>query len=174
MFDPYNLDVPAKVRRNCKAERRMEGPTLGAVAVGNRVAPVPPHRSQRVELPHWAPTSSPPSKPLERPRMLNANIRKPSLCYWTEPLPVHAMALASSPQRFQPEPHDFGSERVQAPRIGRNGMIGVVAHQDTFQPTPLRRNRSVHATAHGRLEITQSPANPTPIGLSSKHEPTTS
>jgi hypothetical protein len=27
------------------------------VAVGMRVAPHPPHRSQRAELPHWAPTS---------------------------------------------------------------------------------------------------------------------
>jgi len=30
---------------------------LFMVAVGMRVAPHPPHRSQRAELPHWAPTS---------------------------------------------------------------------------------------------------------------------
>ena len=32
------------------------GPNWTRIAVGTEIAPRPPHRSQRAELPHWAPT----------------------------------------------------------------------------------------------------------------------
>jgi hypothetical protein len=44
---------------------------LSAVAVGIPVTRDPPHRSQRAELPHWAPTSDHGVIPLFRPGMQN-------------------------------------------------------------------------------------------------------
>ena len=73
------------------------------VAVGMRVASHPPHRSQRAELPHWAPTSGSDVHAQVRVWMTNAGPWEPAVNESVHSFPVEAMALATTKQRFVPK-----------------------------------------------------------------------
>jgi hypothetical protein len=75
---------------------------ITCVAVGTALSGGPPHRSQRAELPHWAPTSGTDAQALLRIRVKDAG-------RW-EPLPGQpiqaglkpSVPLTSSPNRAEP------------------------------------------------------------------------
>ena len=72
------------------------------VAVGMRVAPHPPHRSQRAELPHWALTSGSDVHAQNRIWVINAGPWEPAINESAHSFPVEAMALATTKQRLMP------------------------------------------------------------------------
>ena len=85
--------------------------------------PAPPHRSQRAELPHWAPTSGGDAQTLFGVRMEDS--------YGWEPLggqSVHLLAsntvpLTPSPQRLEPETVHLIFESSQFPVIAWHRVI---------------------------------------------------
>jgi len=73
------------------------------VAVGMSIARHPPRRSQRAELPHWAPTSGSDVHTQIRVRMINTGPWEPSVDESGHSFPFEAMALAATKQRFVPK-----------------------------------------------------------------------
>ena len=83
------------------------------VAVGTALAGGPPHRSQRAELPHWAPASGPGSKAHFRVGMHYSDLRYPSSRVPVCPLPGDPIPLASAQgmaYQQDPRPQEHGKE----------------------------------------------------------------
>src|SRR6478672_6449787 len=91
-------------RRTCGCRGR-------SIPVGTALAGGPPDRSQRAELPHWAPALGTGVEPDVRPRMRDPGSREPSRFESAHPLPGQAMTLAPAPKRPAPEPRDLLAER---------------------------------------------------------------
>ena len=72
------------------------------IAVGTALAGGPPHRSERAELPHSAPTSGSSDKAQLRVRMQDLGRREPSGCEPVHSRPVDPSPLAPAPQRLVP------------------------------------------------------------------------
>jgi hypothetical protein len=72
-------------------------------AVGTPVTRRPSHRSQRAELPHWAPTSGSDVHAQVRVWMTNAGPWEPAVNESVHSFPVEAMALATTKQHFVPK-----------------------------------------------------------------------
>ena len=68
----HRTTVAGHLRRAGVALRRRGIPTERRVAVGTALTGGPPHRSQRAELPHWAPASGSGSEAHFREGMLHA------------------------------------------------------------------------------------------------------
>jgi hypothetical protein len=69
------------------------------VAVGTPVARCPPRRSQRAELPHWAPILDSGVKALFGPRMQDLTRRKPPPDVALHASPGRPVTLTASPER---------------------------------------------------------------------------
>ena len=115
------------------------------LAVGTAVAGGPPRRSQRAGLPHWAPPLGASVETGGRPGMCDLERGKPSVSQTLHPRPRHSRALATTPKRSAPEPHDFGAEGVQRPLIAWHAVIVGVPTQDAGQPAALFGNGPIAA-----------------------------
>src|SRR5256885_9160191 len=82
-----------------------------SIAVGTALAGGPPRRSQRAELPHWAPASGTNAKAHVREGMHHAGVRQPPIRQAVHAFPVQAGALATAPQRLVPLPRHPGAGR---------------------------------------------------------------
>jgi len=91
--------APTRVPHRCR-NPGTAGPWLRSlIAVGTALAGGPPHRSQRAELPHWAPALGRGSKAHLRIRVQDAGWRQPSRDEAVHPLPRQPVPLAAAPQR---------------------------------------------------------------------------
>ena len=70
------------------------------MAVGTALSGGPPHRSQRAELPHWAPASGTNVEAHLGIGVQDASRGKPSSGEALHPLPGEAVALAAAPERL--------------------------------------------------------------------------
>src|SRR5271154_1738310 len=120
----------------------------------------PPHRSQRAELPHWAPTSGTNVKALVGPGMLDAGAGDPAIGQVADPLPGGLIALTPAPKRVEPGAKDLGAEGRQLLAVGRYGVVRKVAAYDAAQPSSLRRDRVVTAPHQGGFHRVQRRAHP--------------
>ena len=80
------------------------------VAVGTPVARRPPHRSQRAELPHWAPALGSDAQTLVWMRMSDLRIGQPPVGQTGHPLPSDLVLLAAAPKRHTPVPPHLVAE----------------------------------------------------------------
>src|SRR3954447_19190153 len=69
--------------------------------------------------------------------MKNARLWEPVVRHLAHPLPGQRVILAAAPQRPPPKPDDMITERAKRPRVGRHGVVGIVAGDDQLQPSPL-------------------------------------
>ncbi len=72
-----------------------------------------------------------------RPGMKDARLWKPVVGHLAHPFPGQRVLLAAAPQRPPPKPDDMITERAKRPRVGRHGVVGIVAGDDQLQPSPL-------------------------------------
>src|SRR6266704_6245722 len=100
--------------------------TRMVIAVGTALAGGPPRRSQRAELPHWAPASGTNAKAHVREGMRHAGGRQPPISQAVNALPVQAGALAAAPQRLVPVPCHLGAERRHRLAVAGHGVVGAV------------------------------------------------
>jgi hypothetical protein len=70
-----------------------------------------------------------------------------------DPVPGHAILLAPSPERTQPEFGDVVAERVKRATICRHRMIREEAGYDLPQPFPLFGDRLMHSPSHLLLDL---------------------
>jgi hypothetical protein len=87
---------PASADSEASAEAFVEADPAH-VAVGTALSGRPPHRSERAELPHSAPTSGHGVKPVPRPRMTDSWTRKPALLQSVDLRPQVRVRLAATP-----------------------------------------------------------------------------
>ena len=69
--------------------------------------------------------------------MKDARLWEPVVGHLAHPLPGQRVLLAAAPQRPPPKPDDMITERAKRPRVGRHGVVGIVAGDDQLQPAPL-------------------------------------
>src|SRR3979490_2323804 len=67
-----------------------------------------------------------------------------SACFWLRRRSVR-------PQK----PDDMITERAKRPRVGRHGVVGIVAGDDQLQPSPLLGDGLLHALAQFVLDLPQ-------------------
>jgi hypothetical protein len=61
--------------------------------------------------------------------------------------------VAATPQRAPPEVENMVPECVQCPAVGRHCVVGEVAGDDPVQPSPLFRDRLMHAPLQLLLDL---------------------
>src|SRR5664279_2622877 len=97
---------------------------IAPVAVGTALADGPPHRSQRAELPHWAPASGSGGEAHFREGVLHVGGWYPSFRETVHPFPGHPRALAAAPQRLEPVPRHVVPEGRHRVGVAGHGVIG--------------------------------------------------
>ena len=107
------------------------------IAVGTALAGGPPRRSQRAELPHWAPASGSGIEALARPGMDDANGREPPGLQTVHALPVEATALAAATKRLEPVPDHLRPERPHGMKVARHGVVVGMASHHACEPPSL-------------------------------------
>src|SRR6266852_714214 len=130
------------------------------IAVGTALAGGPPRRSQRAELPHWAPASGTNAKAHVREGMRHAGGRQPPIRQAVHALPVQAGALAAAPQRLVPVPCHLGAERRHRLAVAGHGVVSAVPSHHAAQPPPLLRDRLMHALPQLVLDLCQLRPHP--------------
>src|SRR6266545_4679196 len=107
------------------------------IAVGTALAGGPPHRSQRAELPHWAPVSGTNVEARLGIGVQDTDGREPSGDEAVHPLPAEAVALAAAPERSEPVPADLDAEGVDGPSVAGHGVVGEMSSHHACQPPRL-------------------------------------
>src|SRR5215472_4228034 len=72
-----------------------------------------------------------------RPRVKDARLWEPVVSHFADPLPGRRVLLAAAPQRPPPKPDDMITEHAKRAKVGRHGVVGIVAGDDQLQPSPL-------------------------------------
>jgi hypothetical protein len=103
------------------------------------VARHPPHRSQRAELPHWAPTSGRTRKSLLGPWVANRRCRQVSSDQIAEPVPVDTTPLTPPAEHLTPSNDDLIQVARQRAVIAGDAVVLVVATQYLSEPSPCQR-----------------------------------
>ena len=114
------------------------------VAVGMPVARHPPHRSQRAELPHWAPTSGQTHRSPVRPWVADARMGQEAVAEFCHPAPGRLVPLATAPKHLPPSVQYLESEAVQHSVRGGYRKVLVVASENAGQPGPNDPFRPMH------------------------------
>ncbi len=104
----------------------------------------PLHRSQRAEVPHWAPTSGINAKPLSGIRMADPGRREPAADVAPHSAPGHPVLLAAASQRSAPQAPDFLPERPEGRSVHGHAVVAHVTRDDRPQVGPLLRDGMVH------------------------------
>ncbi len=100
---------------------------LITIAVGMPVSRHPPHRSQRAELPHWAPALGKDAQSLLWIGMADYWVGEPPFDNTLHSLPVDSGFLAPSAERSEPESAHVISEGVHGSAISRDPIVIIVA-----------------------------------------------
>jgi hypothetical protein len=87
--------------------------------------------------------------------MKDARLWEPVVGHLAHPLPGQRVLLAAAPQRPPPEPDDMITERAKRPRVGRHGVVGIVAGDDQLEPFPLLGDGLLQALAQFVLDLPQ-------------------
>jgi hypothetical protein len=90
---------------------------LDGVAVGAQIALHPPHRSQRAELPHWAPALGSDVQAEDRQWMEHFRRRNPVPHKACHPGPVQSVALAPAAKRLEPQADKAMPEGCELPAV---------------------------------------------------------
>src|SRR5664279_2694871 len=96
---------------------------IAPVAVGTALADGPPHRSQRAELPHWAPASGSGGEGDARVGAHDAGRRQPRRSDPVVPIPSHSVPLAATPKRLEPVPPDLLTESRGRVDVAWHGVV---------------------------------------------------
>ena len=80
-----------------------------------------------------------------RPGMTDLEERQPSISETPHPLPGQSRALAATPKRHVPVPHDLRAEGVQRSLIAGHAVVVGVAAQDLGKPSALLRDGLIAA-----------------------------
>ena len=107
-------------------KQSLVGPHFYQIAVGMLVAQHPPLRSQRAELPHWAPALDKDAQSLLWIGMLDFGIREPTFDNTFHSLPVDSGPLAPPAELPKPEPANKVSEGVHGATISRDTIVIIV------------------------------------------------
>ena len=97
--------------------------TFQRVAVGTALSGRPPHRSQRAELPHWAPTSGGDAQTLFGIRVKNSHRREPAGSQSVHALPSDPVALTPPPEGLEPESIHLVLENAEFALVARHGIV---------------------------------------------------
>ncbi len=97
--------------------------------VGTPVARRPPHRSQRAELPHWAPALGKDAQTLLRIGMPDLGVWEPAFDKPAQPLPIASGSLTPPVQALEPESTHIEAERIQGSAVVWNTIIVIVPPQ---------------------------------------------
>src|SRR6202011_52781 len=106
-----------------------------------------------------------------RPGMKDARLWEPVVGHLAHPLPGQRMLLAAAPQRPPPKPDDMITEGAKRPRVGRHGVVGIVAGDDRLQPSPLLGEGLLHALAQFVLDLPQLRTSAVPPTFAADLEP---
>ncbi len=110
-----------------------------AIAVGTALTGGPPRRSQRAELPHWAPALGIWRRSAPQGRGASRGRAQPSRGEWVHPVPGEAGSLAATPQRPIPAPGHLKAKRRHRFDVAGHGVVGGVASHHAGQPCSLHR-----------------------------------
>ena len=111
------------------------------VAVGMPVSRHPPHRSQRAELPHWAPTSGCDVKPLVWIWVYGFVGGYPRLDQSLEPFPRQFTGfMATAPQGTKPSPNNLSSKRIRTASVSGHPKVVEMSLYHRPYPFPLFRD----------------------------------
>ena len=103
--------------------------------------------------------------------MKDARLWEPVVGHLAHPLPGQRVLLAAAPQRPPPKPDDMITERAKRPRVGRHGVVGIVAGDDQLQPSPLLGDGLLHALAQFVLDLPQLRTSAVPPTFATDLEP---
>ena len=115
-----------------------------SVAVGTGLATHPPHRSQRVELPHWAPTSGSDAQPHSWEWMQDSGFGKPVVGDALHSFPGQPVPLTPPSQRAKPKARKLVPKCLHWCRSSWHRVVSVVPVRDTLQPSTYLAERVVH------------------------------
>ncbi len=101
-----------------------------SVAVGTGVAPSPPHRSRRAELPHRAPASGSNVATTTRIGMHDPGIGQPEREQLVYKRPVTTAFLAAPCKNALPEERDVVSKRLHGIVVARHAVITVMTNNN--------------------------------------------
>src|SRR5664279_5390002 len=130
------------------------------IAVGTALAGGPPHRSQRAELPHWAPASGSGGEGDTRVGAHDAGRRQPCRSDPVVPGPSHSVTLAATPKRLKPVPPDLVTEGRGRVDVAWHGVVVQVTPQYPRQPASLLGNGPVSAPPKLNLQLLQLCSHP--------------
>ncbi len=154
-------------------------PVLGHRCVGGKLfqpdvvvlMQAAPHRSQRAELPHWAPASGVGVKAHTGPGMRDAGGRQPSSGEAVHPVPADPRALAAAPQRLEPVSDRLVAEGPDRFAVAGHGVVGEVPSHHACQPAPLLRDGEMPASQALVFDLGQLRPHPFRDRLTRQPEP---
>src|SRR6478752_5300106 len=145
---PFPPPAPRSPRRPCSSASQV-------IAVGTALAGGPPHRSQRAELPHWAPASGSGGEGDARVGAHDAGRRQPCRSDPVVPVPSHSVTLAAAPKRLEPVSPDLVTEGRGRVDVAWHGVVVQVTPHYTRQPASLFGNGPVSAPPKLNLQLLQ-------------------
>src|SRR6266511_1816864 len=107
------------------------------IPVGTALAGGPPDRSQRAELPHWAPALGPGGEAHAGIGVHDAGRGQPPIGDPAKPLPGEPAALASAPKRLPPGPPHLVTKGRHRVDVAWHGVVGEMSSHHARQPAPL-------------------------------------
>ncbi len=114
----------------------------------NALAKHPPHRSQRAELPHWAPTLGNDVKALPGTGVADPGVRKPAHGVTVHPFPIQSRLLAASTQCVTTETGDLVSVEGHRTAITWDSVVLIVTLQHSSGLRACHRDWCVHPLAN--------------------------
>ena len=144
---PANTPTPA---HQTPPRLRLGGVVLGrthsyAVAVGTALSGGPPHRSQRAELPHWAPALGCDAQTLLRIEVRDLRSGQPFLGKLRHSFPSESIALTATPKRPEPHTGHLVMELVELSPVARHAVVSIVTPKNRGQPSTDFTDSVVHA-----------------------------
>src|ERR1700747_75491 len=132
--------------RLCRGRHRRR---LNSMRLQGATRTKPCVRLSRIRLPPWVCGD----EASARPRMEDARFWQPGVRQLCHSLPRDPSLVAATPQRAPPEVENMVPECVQCPAVGRHCVVGEVAGDDPVQPSPLFRDRLMHAPLQLLLDL---------------------
>src|SRR6266511_6268003 len=123
-----------------------EGDHGGPIPVGTALAGGPPDRSQRAELPHWAPALGPGGEAHAGIGVHDAGRGQQPIGDPAKPLPGEPAALASAPKRFPPGPPHLVTKGRHRVDVAWHSVVGEMSSHHARQPAPLVGDGEVPAS----------------------------
>ena len=129
----------------------------------------PLHRSQRAELPHWAPTSGSDVPTEIGIRMHDARQWKPFVLQTGHTFTCQPMPLTPSPEGTIPQSAYLIAKRIKFTSVAWHPIVSIVSKQHDPQPLTHCRDGILQATPEFPFDLLQLCPHPFPKGLP-KHD----